>query len=53
MDDLTSAQERDFLAHLEDDGRRQLLRDHLLSVSRAAHDLNWPQDDTVQTPEDS
>jgi CRISPR-associated endonuclease/helicase Cas3 len=36
MDDLTSAQDRDFLAHLEVDGRRQPLRDHLLSVSQAA-----------------
>src|ERR1019366_5910036 len=36
MDDFTGAQDRDFLAHLEDDGRRQLLRDHLLSVSQAA-----------------
>ncbi|MGA8578480.1 MAG: CRISPR-associated helicase Cas3' [Bryobacteraceae bacterium] len=33
---FTLAQDRDFLAHLEDDGRRQLLRDHLLSVSQAA-----------------
>jgi CRISPR-associated endonuclease/helicase Cas3 len=36
MNDLTGLQDRCFLAHLEDDGRRQLLRDHLLAVSQAA-----------------
>ena len=35
MDDLTGVQDNAFLAHLESDGRRQLLRDHLLAVSQA------------------
>jgi len=34
MDDLTLAQDKDFLTHLEDDGRRQLLREHLLSFGQ-------------------
>jgi hypothetical protein len=33
MGDPAGARDEDFLAHLEDDGRRQLLRDHL---------LDWP-----------
>lgn len=36
MDDLAEVQVTAFLAHLEDDGRSQLLLDHLLSVSQAA-----------------
>jgi CRISPR-associated endonuclease/helicase Cas3 len=36
MDDLTMTSATAFLAHLEDDGRGQLLRDHLLSVSQDA-----------------
>jgi CRISPR-associated endonuclease/helicase Cas3 len=36
MDDLAATPATPFLAHLEDDGRSQLLLDHLLSVSQAA-----------------
>src|SRR5216684_5609085 len=40
MHQLPAAQDAAFLAHLEDDGRCQLLQEHLLSVSEAAGRLS-------------